>query len=68
MKLYILFVVAFMMTGCSQSQKTTGQNIIKTTNIVKNVKNLTWQGVHEELIVKTKNTIDPARGGGFMKY
>lgn len=57
-----------MMTGCSQSQKTTGQNIIKTANIVKNVKNLTWQGVHEELIVKTKNTIDPARGGGFIKY
>jgi len=51
--------------GCSQNQKTTGKNIIKTANIIKGIQNATPEGIKESVIVKTKDILDPSRGGGF---
>ena len=51
--------------GCSQNQKTVGKNIIKTANIIKGIQNTTPEGIKESVLVKTKDTIDPNRGGGF---
>jgi len=51
--------------GCSQNQKTTGKNIIKTANIIKGIQNTTPEGINESVIVKTKDILDPSRGGGF---
>jgi hypothetical protein len=51
--------------GCSQNQKTTGKNIIKTGNIIKGLQNTTLEGIKESAIVKTKDILDPNRGGGF---
>ena len=42
----------------------TGKDMIKTANLIKNASNLSKAGVQEELIVKTKDILDPARGGG----
>ena len=54
-----------VLIGCSQNQKTTGKNIITTTNIMKGIQNTTLEGIKESAIVKTKDTLDPNRGGGF---
>ena len=51
--------------GCSQNQKTTGKNIIKTANIIKGIQNITPEGIKESVRVKTKDILDPSRGGGF---
>lgn len=51
--------------GCSQNQKIAGKNIIKTANIIKGIQNTTPEGIKESVIVKTKDILDPNRGGGF---
>ena len=51
--------------GCSQNQKTAGKNFIKTANIIKGIQNTTPEGIKESVIVKTKDILDPNRGGGF---
>ena len=51
--------------GCSQNQKTAGKNFIKTANIIKGIQNTTPEGIKESALVKTKDTIDPNRGGDF---
>ena len=62
----VMFVLIFIMTvGCSQSQKITGKNIIKTTNFIKGIKNTTQEGLKEKAIIKAKDILDPSRGGGF---
>ena len=40
----------------------TGKDMIKTANLIKNASNLSKAGVQEELIVKTKDILDPNRG------
>jgi hypothetical protein len=52
-----------MTVGCSQSQKTTGKNIIKTTNFIKGIKNTIHEGLKEKTIIKAKDILDPSRGG-----
>ena len=42
----------------------TGRDMIKTANLIKNTSQLTKSGVTESIIVKTKDVLDPARGGG----
>ena len=54
-----------MTVGCSQSQKITGKNIIKTTNFIKGIKNTTPKGLQEKTIIKAKDILDPSRRGGF---
>ena len=62
----VMFVLIFIMTvGCSQSQKITGKNIIKTTNFIKGIKNTTPKGLQEKTIIKAKDILDPSRGGGY---
>ena len=51
--------------SCSQNQKTTGKNIIQTANIIKGIQNTNPEGIKESIIVKTKDILDPSRGGGF---
>ena len=62
----LVFVLIFIMTvGCSQSQKTAGKNIIKSTNLIKGIKNTTPEGLKEKTIIIAKDILDPSRGGGF---
>tara|TARA_B100000902_G_scaffold201000_1_gene191534 strand:- start:289 stop:489 length:201 start_codon:yes stop_codon:yes gene_type:complete len=56
----------FIIFGCSQNQKTLGTNIIKTTNLINGIKNTTPEGIKEKVIVKTKDILDPNRGGGIL--
>ena len=62
----LVLVLLFIITvGCSQSQKITGKNIIKTTNFIKAIKNTTQEGLKEKTIIKAKDILDPSRRGGF---
>ena len=62
----LVLVLIFIMTvGCSQSQKTAGKNIIKSTNFIKGIKNTTPEGLKEKTITKAKDILDPSREGGF---
>jgi hypothetical protein len=42
----------------------TGKDMIKTANLIKNASNLSKAGVSESIITKSKDVLDPARGGG----
>jgi len=64
-RLVLILFVSVVFIGCSQNQKTTGKNIIKTANIIKGIQNITPEGINESVIVKTKDILDPSRGGGF---
>ena len=57
--LAILLLVA-MLGACSMS----GKDLIRSANLIKNTSNLSKSGVTESIIVKTKDVLDPARGGG----
>jgi len=61
----LILFVSVVFIGCSQNQKTTGKNIIKTGNIIKGLQNTTLEGIKESAIVKTKDILDLNRGGGF---
>jgi hypothetical protein len=50
-----------LLTGCGTI---TGKDMIKGANLAKNIAGLSKAGVTEELIVATKDAIDPMRGGG----
>ena len=70
-KIFILIfplslLTSFLVIGCSQSQNTVGKNIIKSTNVIKGIKNTTTEGLKEKVIVKTKDILDPSRGGGVL--
>ena len=65
MRLVLILLVSAVFISCSQNQKTTGKNIIKTANIIKGIQNITPEGINESVIVKTKDILDPSRGGGF---
>tara|TARA_B100000900_G_scaffold410109_1_gene427259 strand:+ start:615 stop:815 length:201 start_codon:yes stop_codon:yes gene_type:complete len=63
----LVFVLSCLIIfGCSQNQKNIGKNIIKTTNLVKGIQNTTAEGIKEEVFVKTKDILDPNRGGGIL--
>ena len=49
--------------GCSQNQKNLSRDLIKTTNLIKGIQNTTADGIKERAIVKTKDILDPNRGG-----
>jgi hypothetical protein len=57
--LAILLLVP-MLGVCSMS----GKDLIRSANLIKNTSNLSKSGVTESIIVKTKDVLDPARGGG----
>ena len=59
-------LTSYLVIGCSQSQNTVGKNIIKTTNVIKGIKNTTTEGLKEKVIFKTKDILDPSRGGGVL--
>jgi hypothetical protein len=46
--------------ACSMS----GKDWIRTANLLKNTSNLSKAGVSESIITKSKDILDPARGGG----
>ena len=63
----LVFVLSCLIIfGCSQNQKNIGKNIIRTTNLVKGIQNTTAEGIKEEVFVKTKDILDPNRGGGIL--
>ena len=63
----LVFVLSCLIfIGCSQNQKNLGTNIIKTTNLIKGIQNTTAEGIKEKAIVKTKDILDPNRGGGIL--
>tara|TARA_Y100000022_G_scaffold165236_1_gene149455 strand:+ start:486 stop:686 length:201 start_codon:yes stop_codon:yes gene_type:complete len=63
----LVFVLSCLIIfGCSQNHKNIGKNIIKTTNLVKGIQNTTAEGIKEEVFVKTKDILDPNRGGGIL--
>ena len=63
----LVFVLSCLIIfGCSQNQKNISKNIIKTTNLVKGIQNTTAEGIKEEVFVKTKDILDPNRGGGIL--
>ena len=59
-KILILLLLVPMLGACSM----TGRDMIKTANLIKNTSNLSKSGVTESIIGKTKDVLDPARGGG----
>ena len=59
-KILILLLLVPMLGACSM----TGRDMIKTATLIKNASNISKAGVQEELIVKTKDILDPNRGGG----
>ena len=63
----LVFIISCLITfGCSQNQKNLGSSTIKTTNLIKGIQNITVDGVKEKAIVKTKDILDPNRGGGAL--
>lgn len=59
-KILAILIMVPLLGACSM----TGKDMIKTANLIKNASNLSKAGVQEELIVKTKDILDPNRGGG----
>ena len=63
----LVFIISCLITfGCSQNQKNLGTTTIKTANLIKGIQNITVDGVKEKAIVKTKDILDPNRGGGAL--
>ena len=58
-KIVSVIAVSIMLTGCGTL------NVIESANLVRGVAGLSKAGVTEELIVATKDAVDPTRGGGF---
>ena len=59
-KILILIMMVPLLGACTM----TGKDMIKTANLIKNTSKLTKSGVSESIIVKTKDILDPNRGGG----
>ena len=59
-RILVILLLVPMLGACSM----TGRDMIKTANLIKNASNISKAGVQEELIVKTKDILDPNRGGG----
>ena len=59
-KIRILLLLVPMLGACSM----TGKDLIRSANLIKNTSQLTKSGVSESIITKTKDVLDPARGGG----
>lgn len=59
-RILILLLLVPLLGACSM----TGRDMIKTANLIKNTSQLTKSGVSESIITKTKDVLDPARGGG----
>ena len=59
-------LTSFLVIGCSKSQNAVGKNIIKSANVIKDIQNTTPEGLKEKVIVKTKDILDPSRGGGVL--
>ena len=63
--LFILFSFVSL-TACSVpfANGVTGKDFIKIANAGKNIKNITQEGVAEELITETKNVLRDIQAGG----
>ena len=67
-----LFMLIYLLSplilfiGCSQSQNKVGKNIIKSANFINGIQKTTSEGLKEKAIVKTKDILDPSRGGGIL--
>ncbi len=59
-RILVILLLVPMLGACSM----TGKDMIKTANLIKNASNLSKAGVSESVITKTKDVLDPARGGG----
>lgn len=60
----LVFIISCVIIfGCSQNQKNLSRDLIKTTNLIKELQNTTPDGIKERAIVKTKDILDPNRGG-----
>lgn len=63
----LVFIISCVIIfGCSQNQKNLSRDLIKTTNLIKELQNTTPDGIKERAIVKTKDILDPNRGGGVL--
>lgn len=56
-----IIIVGMALTGCQS------MNVIEGANLAKNIAGLSKAGITEELVVATKDAIDPVRGGGKWK-
>ena len=63
--LFILFSFVSL-TACSVpfANGVTGKDFIKLANASKNIKNITKEGINEELITETKNILKDIKNGG----
>ena len=63
--LFILFsFVSLQACSVPFANGVTGQDIIKIANAGKNIKNITKEGINEELITETKNILRDIQYGG----
>ena len=63
--LFILFsFVSLQACSVPFANGVTGKDIIKVANAGKNVKNITKEGINEELITETKNILKDIKNGG----
>ena len=63
--LFILFsFVSLQACSVPFANGVTGKDIIKVANAGKNVKNITKEGISEELITETKNILKDIKNGG----
>ena len=63
--LFILFsFVSLQACSVPFANGVTGKDIIKVANAGKNIKNITKEGINEELITETKNILKGIKNGG----
>ena len=63
--LFILFsFVGLQACSVPFANGVTGKDIIKVANAGKNIKNITKEGINEELITETKNILKDIKNGG----
>tara|TARA_B100000941_G_scaffold91650_1_gene63571 strand:- start:59 stop:292 length:234 start_codon:yes stop_codon:yes gene_type:complete len=63
--LFILFsFVGLQACSVPFANGVTGKDIIKVANAGKNIKNITKEGINEELITETKNILKDIQNGG----
>jgi len=63
--LFILFsFVSLQACSVPFANGVTGKDIIKVANAGKNIKNITKEGINEELITETKNILKDIKNGG----
>ena len=64
---FIFILISFVsLTACSVpfANGLNGKDFIKLANASKNIKNITKEGVSEELITETKNVLKSIQNGG----